>query len=110
MECTCPPAWLERSIFGPHRQPKHTICAPNSKPDYVVKISRRSASLDPNCTCHVCQNYDRAYLHHLFKAQSFCATAHDLPQSPFHDPHHPIDPDALKSGNFDHSNFLLGKK
>lgn len=23
--------------------------------------------LDPACTCHTCQNYSRAYLHHLFK-------------------------------------------
>jgi queuine tRNA-ribosyltransferase len=24
--------------------------------------------LDPNCACHTCQNYSRAYLRHLFKA------------------------------------------
>lgn len=25
--------------------------------------------LDPDCTCHACRNYTRAYLNHLFKAQ-----------------------------------------
>ena len=38
--------------------------------------------LDKNCTCFVCQNYSRAYLHHLFKAHEMTvyslATIHNL--------------------------------
>lgn len=38
--------------------------------------------LDPDCTCHTCQNYTRAYLRHLFMAQEplflSLATMHNL--------------------------------
>jgi len=38
--------------------------------------------LDPECTCPTCQNYSRAYLHHVFKAQeiisSMLLTWHNL--------------------------------
>ena len=38
--------------------------------------------LDENCTCQTCQNYSRAYLHHVFKAQeiisSMLLTWHNL--------------------------------
>jgi queuine tRNA-ribosyltransferase len=27
--------------------------------------------LDPNCSCHTCQTYSRAYLHHLIKADEY---------------------------------------
>jgi queuine tRNA-ribosyltransferase len=29
--------------------------------------------LDPNCDCHVCKNYSRAYIRHLFKAKEMLA-------------------------------------
>lgn len=29
--------------------------------------------LDPNCSCYVCKNYSRAYIHHLFKARELLA-------------------------------------
>jgi queuine tRNA-ribosyltransferase len=32
----------------------------------VYKFSERS--IDENCNCHCCQNYSRAYIHHLIKA------------------------------------------
>lgn len=38
--------------------------------------------VDPDCTCYTCQNYTRAYLHHLFKAKEMTgytlATIHNL--------------------------------
>lgn len=38
--------------------------------------------IDPQCTCSTCQNYSRAYIHHLFKAQELTAyrlaTIHNL--------------------------------
>ncbi len=38
--------------------------------------------IDENCTCYTCQNYSRAYLHHLFKAEEMfgktLASIHNL--------------------------------
>lgn len=38
--------------------------------------------LDPNCNCYACQNYDKAYIHHLYKAHELLAyrliTIHNL--------------------------------
>ncbi len=68
--------------------------------------------LDPNCTCHVCQNYDRAYLHHLFKAQELLGYR----LMTYHNLHFMIHTtqlirDALKSGNFDQlKHSWLGRK
>ena len=40
------------------------------------------APLDPTCTCYTCQNFSRAYLHHLFRAgeilSSILNTIHNL--------------------------------
>lgn len=33
-----------------------------------AKYSRDFGPLDPNCDCHVCRNYSRAYIRHLVKA------------------------------------------
>ena len=33
-----------------------------------AKYAEDDSPLDPNCTCPVCTNYSRAYLHHLMKA------------------------------------------
>lgn len=33
-----------------------------------ARYAREMMPLDPECDCHVCQNYTRAYLRHLFKA------------------------------------------
>jgi queuine tRNA-ribosyltransferase len=53
----------------------------------VVKINNAQhkladAPLDPACTCHTCQNYSRAYLHHLHKEDEILAhmllTHHNL--------------------------------
>jgi queuine tRNA-ribosyltransferase len=44
--------------------------------------SRDGSPIDPNCTCELCKNHSRAYLHHLFKVgdpQAMrLATAHNL--------------------------------
>lgn len=29
--------------------------------------------LDPNCTCHTCQNFTRGYIHHLFRSREILA-------------------------------------
>ncbi len=40
------------------------------------------APLDPNCECHTCKNYTRAYLHHLFRSREILSstlnTLHNL--------------------------------
>lgn len=53
----------------------------------IVKIKNAShrfddAPLDPNCSCYTCQNFSRAYLHHLHKCGEMLAaqlnTIHNL--------------------------------
>ncbi|SIT82931.1 tRNA guanosine(34) transglycosylase Tgt [Edaphobacillus lindanitolerans] len=34
-----------------------------------AKFARDFGPLDPNCDCHVCKNYSRAYIRHLIKAE-----------------------------------------
>lgn len=38
-----------------------------------AKYERDTLPIDPNCNCHVCQNYSRGYLRHLFKAGEILA-------------------------------------
>ncbi len=46
------------------------------------KFATDPRPLDPNCSCYTCQNYSRAYLHHLFKNRELLAyrlaTYHNL--------------------------------
>jgi len=46
------------------------------------KHSNDFRPIDSNCDCHLCKNYSRAYLHHLFKIKEFTAgrlaTIHNL--------------------------------
>ncbi len=37
------------------------------------KYTKDSAPIDPQCQCHTCQHYSRAYIHHLFAAQEMSA-------------------------------------
>ena len=53
--------------------------------DIKIKNARfktDAAPLDPTCTCYTCQNFSRAYLHHLFRAgeilSSILNTIHNL--------------------------------
>jgi queuine tRNA-ribosyltransferase len=53
--------------------------------DIKIKNARfktDEAPLDPTCTCYTCQNFSRAYLHHLFRAgeilSSILNTLHNL--------------------------------
>jgi queuine tRNA-ribosyltransferase len=43
---------------------------------------RDTQPLDPNCDCHTCRNYSRAYINHLFKINDDLAkrlaTIHNL--------------------------------
>lgn len=59
----------------------------NRKNNFVFHVSNHTfqtdkKSIDPGCTCYVCQNYTRAYLHHLFAANELLAyqlaTYHNL--------------------------------
>ena len=53
--------------------------------DVKIKNARfktDTSPLDPTCSCHTCQNFSRAYLHHLFRAgeilSSILNTIHNL--------------------------------
>ncbi|MBI5613671.1 tRNA guanosine(34) transglycosylase Tgt [Candidatus Gottesmanbacteria bacterium] len=46
--------------------------------DFVIDISKKayehaSGPLDPRCFCYTCQNFSRAYVHHLFKVRELFA-------------------------------------
>lgn len=60
------------------------VCQP---PNYRINITnarfrRDAAPVDPDCDCYTCQNFSRAYLHHLFQAKELLAlrlaTVHNL--------------------------------
>ena len=38
-----------------------------------AKYERDDTPLDPNCGCHTCKNFSKAYLRHLFKANEMLA-------------------------------------
>lgn len=38
-----------------------------------AKYERDDSPLDPNCQCHTCRNFSKAYLRHLFKAKEMLA-------------------------------------
>jgi len=38
-----------------------------------ARFERDSAPIDANCDCYTCQNFSRAYLHHLFNAKEILA-------------------------------------
>ncbi len=40
----------------------------------AAKYDRDFSALDPDCDCYTCNNYTRAYLHHLFKAKEMLAS------------------------------------
>jgi queuine tRNA-ribosyltransferase/7-cyano-7-deazaguanine tRNA-ribosyltransferase len=63
------PTRLARSGFAHIGPPTGT-----KKNKYRIKLSsikyrRDKTPLDPNCKCKVCNNYSRAYLHHLLKTE-----------------------------------------
>lgn len=47
-----------------------------------IKYKQNTTPLDSTCNCYVCKNYDKAYIHHLFKTQELLAyhllTYHNL--------------------------------
>ncbi|MEG2584373.1 MAG: tRNA-guanine transglycosylase, partial [Oscillospiraceae bacterium] len=55
----------------PSRNARHgTIFTSNGIVNILnAKYERDDTPLDPNCKCHTCQNFSRAYLRHLFKAK-----------------------------------------
>jgi len=63
------PTRMARSGFAHIRPPIGT-----KKNKYRIKLSSikyrtDKTPLDPNCKCKICNNYSRAYIHHLFKTE-----------------------------------------
>jgi queuine tRNA-ribosyltransferase len=53
-----------------------TLCDPAERACIVLKracYARDFGPLDPSCPCETCQNFSRAYLHHLIKAREILA-------------------------------------
>ncbi len=61
---------------GARNDKRHRINITNAK------FTNDSGPIDKNCTCSTCQNYSRAYIHHLFNTQELSAmrlaTIHNL--------------------------------
>ena len=56
---------------GPSRVARSSrVYTPDGRENLLVAASRRDfGPIDPECDCHTCAHYSRAYLHHLFKAK-----------------------------------------
>jgi queuine tRNA-ribosyltransferase len=67
-DCVAPTRLARHGIiFTKNKKNKHRLNITNSK------FTTDKKSIDKNCHCSTCQNYSRAYLHHLFKAQEMTA-------------------------------------
>jgi len=63
-DCVAPTRLARHGIlYTKNKKTKHRLNINNAK----FKTDRKP--IDKNCTCSTCQNYSRAYLHHLFKTQ-----------------------------------------
>ncbi len=68
-DCVHPTRVARRGHFfihpksGGNKKNKFRMCIKNSK------YKNDKKPIDKNCKCFVCQNYSRAYLHHLYKAK-----------------------------------------
>lgn len=74
MDCTLPTRMGRGGQFL-HRtgDSKHDL--KNKFKDQIMRVKYKydQTPLDPNCQCPTCQKYDKAYIHHLFKAQELLA-------------------------------------
>ncbi|PIT87439.1 MAG: tRNA guanosine(34) transglycosylase Tgt [Candidatus Magasanikbacteria bacterium CG10_big_fil_rev_8_21_14_0_10_40_10] len=75
-DCVAPSRLARHGMLFVQGADKHRININNSG------FTRDVRPIDKNCACSTCQNYSRAYLHHLFKAQEMTAmrlaTIHNL--------------------------------
>jgi queuine tRNA-ribosyltransferase len=65
---------------APTRLARHGMVFVNPTEDKKLRINitnnrytKDSSPIDPQCQCHTCQHYSRAYIHHLFAAQEMSA-------------------------------------
>ncbi len=65
---------------APTRLARHGMLFVNPEQDKKLRINitnnkykKDFGPIDPTCACHTCQNYSRAYLHHLFSAGEISA-------------------------------------
>lgn len=83
MDCTLPTR-LARSGQFFHRTGNQTYDMRHRFKSQILKSKffLDTSPLDPNCSCPTCRQYDRAYIHHLFKAQELLGyrlmTLHNL--------------------------------
>lgn len=83
MDCTLPTRMARGGQFL-HRTGNSTFDLKNKFKSQIMhsKFKFDQSPLDPNCHCPTCQKYDKAYIHHLFKAQELLGyrlmTIHNL--------------------------------
>ena len=83
MDCTLPTRMARGGLFLTRTgDPKLDMKNKFKSQIMRAKYKTDKLPLDPNCNCPTCQKYDRAYLHHLFKAQELLGyrlmTIHNL--------------------------------
>ena len=68
----------------PTKCARHGLLFTSTGPERILGSRNRTDPnpIDPECACHTCANFSRAYLHHLFKAKELTAytlaTIHNL--------------------------------
>jgi len=103
MDCTLPTRMARGGQFL-HRTINSSIDVKNKFKSQIMhsQFKTDQTPLDPNCHCPACQQYDKAYIHHLFKTQELLGyrlmTIHNLT---FMINTTQLIRDALKSGTFD---------
>jgi tRNA-guanine family transglycosylase len=83
MDCTIPTR-IGRSGYFLNRTGQTEIDVKNRFKTKIenLKFKDNQEPLDKECDCYVCKNFDKAYIHHLFKTQELLAyrllTYHNL--------------------------------
>ena len=103
MDCTLPTRLARGGQFL-HRTGNQKYDLHNKFKSQIMSSRFKSdqTPLDPDCDCYTCRNYDKAYLHHLFKTQELLGyrlmTIHNL-RFMIHTTQ--LIRNALKDGTFD---------
>lgn len=113
MDCTLPTRMARGGQFL-HRTGNQKFDLHNKFKSQIMaaRFKKDQTPLDPNCDCYTCKNYDKAYIHHLFKTQELLGyrlmTIHNLR---FMIQTTQLIRDALKDGTFDKLKYnWLGRK
>ncbi|MEM3896301.1 MAG: tRNA-guanine transglycosylase [Archaeoglobaceae archaeon] len=70
-DCVSPTRWARKRLI--YVSPSADSSVKNKFRVHIknAKFRNDSKPLDPACDCFVCQNYPRAYIHHLFVSNAY---------------------------------------